>query len=69
MPYYAVYATSWRRRSYVAFLAALVENGPELAMLCHMWPQFVTPRNDRSLCMTMGHFWSLSCLRGSLIVI
>jgi len=36
MPYYAVYVTSWRHKSYVAFADALVENWPDFAMLCQM---------------------------------
>jgi len=69
MPCYAVYTTNRRHKSYIAFSAALVENWSELAMLGQMWPQLVTPRYDRTFCMTMDHFWPLSRLSVFLIEI
>jgi len=67
MPYYSVYATSWRHNPYVAFSDALVENWSELDILCLMWPQCVISRYNCSYCMIMYYFWPLSCLLVSLI--
>jgi len=69
MRYYAVYTTSRRHKSYVAFSVALVENLSELSVLGQMWPQLVTPRYDRTFCMIMDHLWPLSRLSVSLIEI
>jgi len=58
MPYYAVSAPRLRHKSYVSFAVALVENWSELAMLCQMWPQLVTPITGYFLWLwtISGHF-------------
>jgi len=69
MPCYAVYATSWRHKSYVGFSFSLVENWSEWDMLFQMWPQLVTPPYDRALGIIMDHICPHSRLRVSLIEI
>jgi len=69
MPYYAVSATRWRHNSYVSLAVARVVNSSELAMLCQMWPQLVTPSYGRTFCMIMDHFWLLSRFSVSFIEI